>query len=63
MRGLIHDDVNDIGRWTYSDKKLAKDEFASSNGEGMRGQLDHKIPKGLSMFRRQGFPFTPNVRE
>ena len=40
----------------YSDEKLAKDEFASSNGEGMRGQLNHEITKSFSMFRRESFP-------
>jgi hypothetical protein len=55
MRDSFHD-VDYIGRWAYSDEKLAKDEFASADDEGMRGQLDHEIAKGFSMFRRKGFP-------
>ena len=58
MRDSFHDDVDDIGRWAYSDEKLAKDEFASSSCEGMRGQLDHEIAKGFSMFHRKSFPVT-----
>ena len=56
MRDSFHDDVDDIGRWAYSDEKLAKDEFASSSCEGMRGQLDHEI--GFSMSHRKDFPVT-----
>jgi len=56
MRGSFHDDVDDIGRWVYSDEKPAKDEFASSSGEGMHGQLDHEIAKGFSVFHRKCFP-------
>ena len=56
MRDSFHDAVDDIGRWAYSDEKLAKDEFASSSCEGMRGQLDHEI--GFSMSHRKDFPVT-----
>jgi hypothetical protein len=58
MRDSFHDDGDDIGRWAYSDEKLAKDEFASPSREGMRGQLEHEIAKGFSMFHGKDFPVT-----
>ena len=48
--------MHDIGRWAYSDEKLAKNEFAASSCEGMGGQLEHEIAKGFSMFHRKDFP-------
>ena len=56
MRDSFQNDVDDIGRWAYSNEKLAKDEFASSSWEGMGGQLDHEIAKGFSVFCRKCFP-------
>ena len=44
------------GDGAYSDEKLAKDEFGSPDGEGMRGHLNHEIAKIFSMFCRKRFP-------